>query len=97
VVAQRFAHKLVELLGDESQWGLDMPYDPRQNGLHTELQHWETYIGSCPSSLVLGDSIFYGNGLRKLLSIGMQRTEDGTVLAYHVHDPERYDTAKCDA
>lgn len=55
------------------------------------------FVGNNPSALVLGDNIFYGHDLHKLLDNACLRPQGATVFAYHVHDPERYGVADFDA
>jgi glucose-1-phosphate thymidylyltransferase len=88
-----------QLLGDGSQWGLNLEYavQPNPDGLAQAFLIGETFIGSHPSALVLGDNIFYGHDFHQLLANGMARTEGASVFAYHVHDPERYGVAEFDA
>ena len=88
-----------QLLGDGSQWGLNLQYavQPSPDGLAQAFIIGEAFIGNDPSALVLGDNIFYGHDFHKLLGSAIQRTEGATVFAYHVHDPERYGVAEFDA
>ncbi len=88
-----------QLLGDGSQWGLNLQYavQPNPDGLAQAFLIGETFIGADPSALVLGDNIFYGHDFHHLLANGMARTEGASVFAYHVHDPERYGVAEFDA
>lgn len=88
-----------QLLGDGSQWGLNLQYavQPAPDGLAQAFIIGETFVGKSPSALVLGDNIFYGHNFHKLLGNAMQRTEGATVFACHVHDPERYGVAEFDA
>ncbi len=88
-----------QLLGDGSQWGLNLQYavQPSPDGLAQAFLIGETFIGNHPSALVLGDNIFYGHDFHHLLANGMARTEGASVFAYHVHDPERYGVAEFDA
>jgi len=88
-----------QLLGDGSQWGLNLQYavQPSPDGLAQAFLIGETFIGADPSALVLGDNIFYGHDFHHLLANGMARTEGASVFAYHVHDPERYGVAEFDA
>lgn len=81
-----------QLLGDGSQWGLELQYavQPSPDGLAQAFIIGEQFIGDSPSALVLGDNIFYGHDFNQLLSSAMQRTSGASVFAYHVHDPERY-------
>ena len=88
-----------QLLGDGSQWGLNLQYavQPNPDGLAQAFLIGETFIGNHPAALVLGDNIFYGHDFHQLLANGMARTEGASVFAYHVHDPERYGVAEFDA
>ena len=88
-----------QLLGDGSQWGLDLQYavQPSPDGLAQAFLIGEAFIGQQPSALVLGDNIFYGHDFHHLLANAMARTEGASVFAYHVHDPERYGVAEFDA
>ncbi len=91
----RFQH----LLGDGSQWGMEIEYavQPSPDGLAQAFIIGERFVGHCPSTLVLGDNIFYGHDLVKLLASANERESGATVFAYHVHDPERYGVAEFDA
>ncbi len=86
------------LLGDGSQWGLNISYkvQPSPDGLAQAFILGDTFIGNDLSALVLGDNIFYGHDFNELLSNAMQRESGATVFAYHVHDPERYGVAEFD-
>jgi glucose-1-phosphate thymidylyltransferase len=85
-----------ELLGDGSQWGLNLQYavQPSPDGLAQAFIIGEDFIGDSPSALVLGDNIFYGHDFASLLNSADQRTEGATVFAYHVQDPHRYGVAE---
>ena len=87
-----------ELLGDGSKWGLNIQYavQPSPDGLAQAFVIGESFVGNSPSSLVLGDNIFYGHSFAELLRRADHRTEGATVFAYHVHDPERYGVAEFD-
>ncbi len=80
------------LLGDGSQWGLEIRYcvQPSPDGLAQAFILGRDFIGGHPSTLVLGDNIFYGHDFQRLLTAASQRTAGATVFAYHVTDPERY-------
>ena len=86
------------LLGDGSQWGVSFQYKVQSSpdGLAQAFLLGEEFIGDDPSALILGDNIFYGHNLQKLLKSADQREIGSTVFAYHVHDPERYGVAKFD-
>lgn len=81
-----------QLLGDGSQWGLNLQYivQPSPDGLAQAFILGEEFIGEDDCALVLGDNIFYGHDLQKQLVDAAAKTEGATVFAYHVHDPERY-------
>jgi glucose-1-phosphate thymidylyltransferase len=86
------------LLGDGSQWGLNISYkvQPSPDGLAQAFILGDTFVGNDLSALVLGDNIFYGHDFNELLSNAMKRESGATVFAYHVHDPERYGVAEFD-
>jgi glucose-1-phosphate thymidylyltransferase len=88
-----------QLLGDGSQWGLQLEYavQPSPDGLAQAFLIGEDFVGESPTALVLGDNIFHGHDMHLLLANAMQRTEGASVFAYHVHDPERYGVAEFDA
>lgn len=81
-----------QLLGDGSQWGVSFSYavQPHPGGLAQAFLVGRSFVAGRPSVLVLGDNIFYGNDLQKLLLSASGRTSGATVFAYHVGDPERY-------
>jgi glucose-1-phosphate thymidylyltransferase len=81
-----------ELLGDGSQWGLNLEsaVQPSPDGLAQAFIIGKDFIGNNPSALILGDNIFYGHDLIKQLSSANTRTTGASVFAYHVHDPHRY-------
>lgn len=80
------------LLGDGSQWGLNLTYSvqPSPDGLAQAFILGRDFVGGKPSALVLGDNIFYGHDFQKLLKHAATQTDGATVFAYHVTDPERY-------
>jgi glucose-1-phosphate thymidylyltransferase len=79
-------------LGDGSQWGVSLSYvtQPSPDGLAQAFILAEDFLDGAPSALVLGDNIFFGHGLPKLMATADAKTEGGTVFGYHVADPERY-------
>jgi glucose-1-phosphate thymidylyltransferase len=80
------------LLGDGSQWGLNIHYAVQDSpdGLAQAFLIGESFLKNAPSALVLGDNIFYGHNLPDLLNSANARLEGATIFAYHVHNPERY-------
>ena len=87
-----------QLLGDGSQWGLNLQYkvQPSPDGLAQAFILGEEFIGSDACALVLGDNIFYGHDLQKQLAAAAAKESGATVFAYHVHDPERYGVVEFD-
>ena len=90
--------RFTELLGDGSQWGLNIQYcvQPSPDGLAQAFILGNNFVGNDPSALVLGDNIFYGHELVGNLESADQRHQGATVFAYHVHDPERYGVVEFD-
>ena len=87
------------LLGDGSQWGIDITYavQPSPDGLAQAFIIGKDFIGKDPSCLVLGDNIFYGVGLTERMKRAAARDNGATVFGYFVKDPERYGVAEFDA
>ena len=87
------------LLGDGSRWGMNLSYcvQPSPDGLAQAFVLGKRFVDSRPSALVLGDNIFHGHDLLRLLQSANARGEGATVFAYHVHDPERYGVVEFDA
>jgi glucose-1-phosphate thymidylyltransferase len=90
--------RYAELLGDGSQWGLQIEYavQPKPEGLAQAFLIGREFVNDQPSALVLGDNIFYGHDLVKQLVASNQREQGATVFAYHVTDPERYGVVSFD-
>jgi glucose-1-phosphate thymidylyltransferase len=84
--------RFTELLGDGNQWGMNIQYavQPSPDGLAQAFIIGKDFVGNDPSALVLGDNIYYGHDLVKLLASANARDTGASVFAYHVHDPERY-------
>lgn len=84
------------LLGDGSQWGINLNYKVQTSpdGLAQAFLLGEEFIGNNPSSLILGDNIFYGHELKELLQSADKRERGATVFTYHVNDPNRYGVAE---
>jgi glucose-1-phosphate thymidylyltransferase len=80
------------LLGDGGQWGINLHYkiQPSPEGLAQAFILAEDFLAGAPSAMVLGDNIFFGHGLSKLLAEAESQTSGATVFSYHVSDPERY-------
>jgi glucose-1-phosphate thymidylyltransferase len=90
--------RFTELLGDGSQWGLNIEYcmQPFPDGLAQAFTLGKSFVGNSPSALVLGDNIFYGNELAPKLNSANKKITGATVFAYHVTDPERYGVVEFD-
>ncbi|MDF2557721.1 MAG: polysaccharides/teichoic acid export protein [Bacillales bacterium] len=91
-------NKYESLLGDGSQYGIELQYkvQPSPDGLAQAFILGEDFIGSDSVALILGDNIYYGNGLRKILQRVAQKETGATVFGYHVHDPERFGVVEFD-
>jgi len=79
-------------LGDGSAWGLSLTYiaQPSPDGLAQAYILAEDFLRGAPSAMVLGDNIFFGHGLPRILANADEQTEGATVFGYHVSDPNRY-------
>jgi glucose-1-phosphate thymidylyltransferase len=87
-----------QLLGDGSQWGLNLQYaiQPSPDGLAQAFIIGRDFVGNGDSALVLGDNIFYGHEFANDLAAADAQPSGATVFAYHVHDPERYGVVEFD-
>lgn len=86
------------LLGDGNHWGLTFTYEvqPRPDGLAQAFLIGEDFIAGEPCALVLGDNLFYGQGLTGLLQRAAQRKDGATIFGYSVKDPQRYGVVEFD-
>lgn len=91
--------RFTELLGDGSQWGLNLQYaqQPSPDGLAQAFIIGREFVGDSPSALILGDNIFYGHDFEPQLRAASVFNQGSTVFAYHVTDPERYGVVEFDA
>lgn len=91
--------RFAELLGDGSQWGINLQYavQPSPDGLAQAFIIGKEFIGNHESALILGDNIYYGHDFEPQLRHADAKAEGATVFAYHVHDPERYGVVDFDA
>jgi glucose-1-phosphate thymidylyltransferase len=87
------------LLGTGEEWGLSLSYavQPDPGGLAQAYLIGADFVGDSPSTLVLGDNIFYGHGLSDLLTKADQRTNGASVFGYYVNDPKAYGVVSFDA
>ena len=85
-------HQYKNLLGDGSQWGLQLEYQTqaRPDGLAQAFILADKFLNGAPSAMILGDNIFFGHGLPEMLRNANRRTDKSTIFGYHVADPERY-------
>ena len=89
---------IAEMLGDGSDWGVSFSYAVQEHprGLADAFIIGEKFIDGQPSVLILGDNIFFGHGLGKILEDASQLTSGARVFAYRVSDPERYGVVEFD-
>src|SRR6202007_1844014 len=81
-----------QLLGDGSRWGMSLTYavQPKPEGLAQAFIIGRDFLAGAPSALVLGDNIFFGHDLVRLLTEADAQASGATVFGYHVKDPQRY-------
>jgi glucose-1-phosphate thymidylyltransferase len=86
------------LLGDGRAWGMNFSYveQPSPDGLAQAYILVEDFLGGAPSAMVLGDNVFFGEGLPARLAAADERPSGGTVFGYRVSDPERYGVVEFD-
>jgi glucose-1-phosphate thymidylyltransferase len=87
-----------DLFGDGSEFGLNLSFaeQPQPNGLAEAFIIGREFIGDDPVAMVLGDNIYYGDGLSRLCKEAAERKKGASVFAYHVEDPERYGVVEFD-
>lgn len=90
--------RFAQLLGDGSQWGLNLQYAVQSSpdGLAQAFIIGRDFVGNAPTALILGDNIFYGHYLATQLKRANASSHGATVFAYTVHDPERYGVVEFD-
>jgi len=98
ITTPRDQSAFADLLGDGSSWGLNISYtvQPSPDGLAQAFILGESFIGTSPAALVLGDNIFYGGGFSQKLTSAASRDTGASVFAYYVQDPERYGVVSFD-
>lgn len=98
ITTPRDSESFQDLLGDGSQWGIQLSYaiQPSPDGLAQAFIIGEKFIGSEGCALILGDNIFYGVGFSELVHRAVQQESGATVFAYYVSDPERYGIVEFD-
>lgn len=98
ITTPRDSESFQTLLGDGSQWGIKISYkvQPSPDGLAQAFIIGEEFIDGEGCALILGDNIFYGHDLSKLVKIATQKDDGATVFAYYVKDPERYGIVEFD-
>ncbi len=90
--------RFAELLGDGSQWGVDIGYavQPSPDGIAQAFVIGRDFVGDSPSALILGDNIYYGHDFDAQLHTASVQYDGATVFAYHVTDPQRYGVVEFD-
>lgn len=98
ITTPRDSESFQALLGDGAQWGINISYkvQPSPDGLAQAFIIGEEFINGEGCALILGDNIFYGHDLSKLVKNATQKDDGATVFAYYVKDPERYGIVEFD-
>lgn len=91
--------RFAELLGSGSQWGLNICYEVQNtpDGIAQAFLLGKQFIDKNSTALILGDNIFYGDSLPKVLLSASNKTDGASVFAYHVADPERFGVVELDS
>ncbi|MEP2785153.1 MAG: glucose-1-phosphate thymidylyltransferase RfbA [Pseudoruegeria sp.] len=98
ITTPRDQSQFKQVLGDGSQWGIEITYieQPSPDGLAQAYILAEEFLNGAPSAMVLGDNLFFGHGLPKMMEEADRQSGGGTVFGYHVSDPERYGVVEFD-
>jgi len=98
ITTQEDLHQMKRLLSNGSQWGINLSYkiQPKPEGLAQALILGEEFLKQSHCALILGDNLFFGQGLSNLLRLTSKDTKGATMFTYHVSDPERYGVVKLD-
>lgn len=98
ITTPRDSESFQNLLGDGSQWGIKISYkvQPSPDGLAQAFIIGEEFINGEGCALILGDNIFYGHDLSRLVKNATQKDDGATIFAYYVNDPERYGIVEFD-
>lgn len=98
ITTPRDSESFQALLGDGAQWGINISYkvQPSPDGLAQAFIIGEEFINGEGCALILGDNIFYGHDLSKLVKNATQKDDGATIFAYYVKDPERYGIVEFD-
>jgi glucose-1-phosphate thymidylyltransferase len=88
-----------QLLGDGGPWGIRLTYavQPKPEGLAQAFLIGRAFLGGARSALILGDNIFFGQGLKEHLASAAARARGATIFGYYVKDPRQYGVAELDA
>ncbi|OQQ82327.1 glucose-1-phosphate thymidylyltransferase RfbA [Ligilactobacillus salivarius] len=99
ISTSEFTSLFEQLLGDGAEWGISLTYKVQEkpNELAEAFILGADFIGDDTVCLILGDNIYYGSGLSKLVQEAAQKTDGATVFGYHVNDPERFGVVDFDS
>jgi len=98
ITTPRDKNSFISLLGDGKDWGININYETQKEplGITEAFLIAENFLGNSPSTLILGDNLFHGQGFVKMLKDASSEEEGATVFVYPVIDPERYAIAEVD-